>query len=721
MNVGSPATLLIQATIVSAESQTNTATITHADQFDSNPGNNTATATQTPQQADLALTKTVNDTTPNVGDTITYTITLSNNGPDPATSTQVTDPLASGLTFVSDTPSQGTYDSGTGLWSVGTVNVGSPATLLIQATVTSPKAQTNTATITKSDQFDAVTTNNSSSVVETPQLSDLALTKTVNDTTPNVGDTITYTVQLSNNGPDGATNVQVADALPSGVLFVSARSSQGTYDPGTGLWNVGTVTTSFAQTLVIQATVVSPEPQTNTATIAHADQFDPMSTNNNASATQTPQRADLALAKGVSDPTPNVGDTITYTVTLSNNGPDVATNVQVTDRLPAGVSFVSAVPSQGTYNSVAGLWTVNTVTTSAPLTLVLTGTVVDASKVINTATITHADQFDPDLSNNTAIAPETPRRADLAVAKSADDPTPNVGDTVTYIVTLSNDGPDDATTVRVRDRLPAGVSFVSATPSQGAYDSTTGLWTVGTVTMSAPLTLVLKGVVVSPIQQINTARIVHSDQFDSNTGNNKATATLTPQQADLVLSKTVNNPTPNVGEIITYTLTLTNNGPNTATNVQTVDRLPAGLSFVSATPSQGTYDPASGVWALGTVTTASPQTLMIQARVVIAGRRPTSRRSPTPISTTQSPTSNTDGVVVISPSPEVIPGAPPTITSLQRFGLHAQPTEFVLAFSSALDSARAQDPLNYTLRPIGPHGNVGGTDSDRVRGLQPAC
>ena len=103
-----------------------------------------------------------------------------------------------------------------------------------------------------------------------------------------------------------------------------------------------------------------------------------MNTNNTASATQTPQRADLALAKSVSNAAPNVGDTITYTVTLSNNGPDAATSVQVTDLLPAGVSFVSDTPSQGTYNSVSGLWTVGTVTTAAPQTLLLTATVVGA-------------------------------------------------------------------------------------------------------------------------------------------------------------------------------------------------------------------------------------------------------------------------------------------------------------------------------------------------------
>ena len=122
------------------------------------------------------------------------------------------------------------------------------------------------------------------------------------------------------------------------------------------------------------------------------------------------------------------------------------------------------------------------------------------------------------------------------------DPTPNVGDTITYIVTLSNDGPDEATNVQVRDRLPGGVTFVSATPSQGTYDGTTGIWTVGTVTTAAPLTLALEAVVVSPRRQVNTARIFHSDQYDPDNGNNAATATVTPQQADLALSKTVRRP-----------------------------------------------------------------------------------------------------------------------------------------------------------------------------------
>jgi uncharacterized repeat protein (TIGR01451 family) len=283
-----------------------------------------------------------------------------------------------------------------------------------------------------------------------------------------------------------------------------------------------------------------------------------------------------------------------------------------------------------------------------------------------------------------------------------------VGDTITYTVALRNFGPDPAFGVQVRDQLSPGVSFVSAAPSQGTYDSTTGVWTVGTVTTSAPLSLSLMVVVLSPKQQTNTATISHSDQFDPNPNNNTASSTQTPQQADLALAKTVNDPLPNVGEVITYTLTLTNNGPNTATNVQTVDQLPAGLSFVSATPSQGTYDPASGVWAAGTVSTSSPQTLMIQAMVVSPGAQTNIATITHSDQYDSAPTSNTDGVVVISPSPDVTPGAPPSVTSLQRFGFHAQPTEFVLTFSSALDPLRAQDPHNYKLKPVGPHGHVVG-------------
>src|SRR5207245_1893967 len=184
---------------------------------------------------------------------------------------------------------------------------------------------------------------------------------------------------------------------------------------------------------------------------------------------------------------------------------------------------------------------------------------------------------------------------------SVNNPTPNVGATVTFTITLNDNGPNSATNVRISDALPAGLTFFSATPSQGSYSNITGLWTVGTVTTAAPQTLQLLAKVVSPNAQTNTAAVSRADQFDPNSANNSASATETPQQADLALTKTVNNAAPNVGDTITFTVTVTDNGPNNASNVEINDALPAGLSFVSATPSQGTYSNGTGVWTVGAV------------------------------------------------------------------------------------------------------------------------
>jgi uncharacterized repeat protein (TIGR01451 family) len=613
---GATQTLTIAATVVSPGPQTNTATISAADQFDPNTANNTDTASVIPQEADLQLGKVVSNPRPNVGDTITFTVTLTDNGPNAATNVVVSDLLPVGLSVVSATPSQGTYVAATGIWTVGTVTTAAPQTLTILARVNSPSAQTNTASVSQADQFDPDPGNNSASALETPQQADLALTKTVSNANPNVGDTVTFTVTLVDRGPDAATNVTVQDLLPAGLTLVSAAPSQGTYTPATGVWNVGTISASAAQTLALTARVVSPTPATNVALVSHSDQFDPLTTNNSASATESPQQADVAITKIVSDPRPNMGDVVIFTIVVTDNGPDPATNVQVSDLLPAGLTLVSARQSQGTYNGTTGLWTVGQVDTAAPATLTLRAQVISPNPATNVATISHSDQFDPNTGNNSASATETPQQADLQVSKAVSNPTPNVGDTISFTVTLTNNGPDPATNVVVLDRLPSGLGFVSATPSQGSYDRIRGIWAVGTVNPGAPQTLTLLATVLSPNAQANTATISQADQFDPNTANNTASASETPQQADLQVSKSVSNSRPNVGDTINFTVTLTDNGPNAATNVALLDLLPAGLSFVSATPSQGTYSSTSGTWIVGNVTTTTPQTLLILAVVV---------------------------------------------------------------------------------------------------------
>jgi uncharacterized repeat protein (TIGR01451 family) len=498
--------------VISPLARTNTATVTNADQFDPNTANNTASVTETPQHADLVVRKSVSDATPNVGDQITFTVTLTNSGSGDASGVQVNDLLPTGLAFVTATSSQGTYTAGTGVWDVGVLPDGAGATLTITASVVSPDARTNTATVTDADQFDPNTGNNTASAAETPQQADLAVTKSVSNPTPNVGDTITFTITTVNAGPDAATNVTVIDVLPAGVTFVSAAASQGAYNNVTGVWTVGTVAPSATPILTIIVTVNSPSAIVNSATI-EGDQFDPNTGNNTSSTSADPQSADLLVIKSVSDPKPHKGDTISYIVGVVNTGPATATGVTVTDLLPGGVTFVMSTASQGAYNNVTGIWTIGSVAPAATATLTIFVTVDQTNTIVNTATV-DGDQFDPIPANNTDSSPVKALEADLLLVKNVSDSNPNVGDQITFTIALVNSGPDTAEGVQVTDQWPTGLTFVSATPSQGTYDNITGIWDVGTVAVGPARTLAIVATVASPASQTNTAAITDGDRDD---------------------------------------------------------------------------------------------------------------------------------------------------------------------------------------------------------------
>jgi uncharacterized repeat protein (TIGR01451 family) len=117
--------------------------------------------------------------------------------------------------------------------------------------------------------------------------SDIAITKTVTNATPAVGTNVTFTVTARNNGADPAITVQVNDVIPAGLTFVSAAASQGTYTPGTGVWDVGALAFGATATLQITVKVNGTTAVTNTATSVGTTPADPNAANNSASSTVT--------------------------------------------------------------------------------------------------------------------------------------------------------------------------------------------------------------------------------------------------------------------------------------------------------------------------------------------------------------------------------------------------------------------------------------------------
>ncbi|EMI54769.1 SpaA isopeptide-forming pilin-related protein [Rhodopirellula sallentina] len=654
----------------------NTAEIIAADQVDSNstPGNNVESEDDQDSTtvrvliADISVEKSTLTPAPNIGDTARFEIVVRNDGPDPATNLIVRDLLPDGLAFRSDTQSDAgnTYVASTGLWTIPSLGVDQTTTLQINADVTATGTFTNSAELVASDQDDPDSTpdnglasedDQSSDSLTTPVI-DLQLSKTFAPDRPAVGSEVTFTLELSNTGPDDATGIAVLDTLPGGFQFTSSTPSA-TFNSSTGIWTVDSLESGSSTELTIRGIVISSDPFTNQAEVVAADQSDRDSTPDNgvqadedddASVTITPASADLSLTKSIDDETPNVGEDVTYTLTLRNDGPDIAEDIEVLDSLPTGLTNIRASTNTGSFSNTDSIWRIDELSPGATVTLDLTATVDFASNNsslpivrTNSAEIIASSQFDPDSTpgNNSddedddASVDFTPQLIDLALTKSIDETRPNVGDTIEYLLTVNNDGPSDATGIIVEDLLPTGLSFVSATsPAGSSYNDQSGRWTIPSITAGSSSELTIRATVSPNTNNIdailsdgitNVAEIVAADQPDRDSTPDNGpgeddyqAVALTIARADLSLTKTVDIENPDQGDLVTFTITASNDGPDDASNIVVADLLPSGFVDIDATANDGVYSTANGTWTIEQLESGDFTVLQIRARVSTA-------------------------------------------------------------------------------------------------------
>ena len=604
---------------------------------DPNPANDTWTLnTPVTTSAGLSITKAANPTPLTAGGPATYTLTVHDAGPSDAQGVVVSDPIPSGTTVVDSSTTGGSCSpvNGTVTCNLGTVPAG--ATFTITADVlldpNTTGSTVNTAMVTSGTTDPDMTNNSATTDTPVVQRADVSVHKAASPGPVAAGGAISWALVVVNAGPSTATGVSVTDPLPAGTTFASA--SAGCTGSATVKCSVGTLAPGDSATLVIGATTASSLTSgssiANTATVTSST-ADPDTTNNTATAPSTiTTSADVGVTKSAESAQATAGGPLIYDMRVTNDGPSDAQGVSLTDALPSGTTFVSAVAETGTCSGSAGALSCAFGTlpagqeTNVKLTVLLDPGLADQSVLTNAATVASTTP-DPNTANNTgSVTAIVVRSNDLALTKTAGTVPAIAGGPLDYTLTVTNNGPSDSDGSTITDPLPPGETYLSSNPSTACTNVTgsiappatgdhnpapvpgvtcaVGPLAVGAQT-SVTITVLAGSTTATGSTLVNTATVTGVDE-DSDPADSTATATTpvnpgttpvnpapVPATAALTLTKSASPVTASgymTGQLITYSFVVTNSSNVTLTDVGVDDSSFTGTGTMSAVSCPGT-------------------------------------------------------------------------------------------------------------------------------------
>lgn len=511
------------------------------------PTNNAASINTTVNgAADLSLSHTANPSAAKINENVTFTAVITNNGPDSSANANLSI-TGFGGNLVSVTTTQGSC-SGEGSINCSIGIIASGNSVIVRYVTKYAVNGTYASAATVSGIADPNTANNSQTAsITVNSSSDLALNVTASPDPIRVGNTLTYTVTVTNLGPDAAEPiVRLRDFPDFNQVIISPQATPNCHDffsvdnnSRNNLYcTVGIVAGGSSVSFTVPVTPIATGTLSMRAIVSIDSNpaQDPNSNNNtlNVSSSVTGS-ADISVTIVGSPSSVRVGNSVTYTTTITNSGPDTAYSVYAYPRIPNGSAGVSITPSQGNCDPFS-----TSVSTFCSLGHIASGASVTVTSIFipkttgNLAATTDVASYvdDPNTSNNSyTVSTTVTGAADLFVSVT-DSPDPiRVGNNVTYQITVTNGGPDFATNARLSSALPAGVTFVSASSSVGYCLNDTGIVTCnfGTLNSGVTATVDIVGTVNVRRTTLSNTVSVSSDVADPNTANNSATALTTVQ------------------------------------------------------------------------------------------------------------------------------------------------------------------------------------------------
>ncbi len=421
---GASTTVTITATATNAGTIINTATVSSSNEAADALANNTSTATITIAAPDITVLKTANSTTANAGQEVGYTITVTNTGGGSASDVTLSDILPAGLNWSISSQTAtafsitGPVNSQVLTGNIGTLAPGASTTVTITATATNAGTIINTATVSSSNEAADASSNNTSTATITiaAPAPDVTVLKTANSATASVGEQVGYTITVTNTGGGSASDVTLTDALPAGLNWsissqtATAFSITGPVNSQVLTGNIGTLAPGASTSVTITATAISAGTIINTATVSSSNEAADASSNNTSTATFTIAAPDVTVLKTANSSTASVGEQVGYTIIVTNTGGGNASNVGLTDVLPAGLNWsissqtATAFSITGPVNSQVLTGNIGTLAPGASTTVTITANATNAGTIINTATVSSSNEAADASSNNTSTA-----------------------------------------------------------------------------------------------------------------------------------------------------------------------------------------------------------------------------------------------------------------------------------------------------------------------------
>jgi uncharacterized repeat protein (TIGR01451 family) len=597
----------------------------------------------------------------NPGDTFNATVTVTNKGPNPALNVVIAYNIKGGAQVTGVAGPAGWtchYTSQQAVCSIssfpsGTTVTITPAMLLPTYIKTGPLQQSVFAN-TVSDA------NYSDNVIKTPiavstaTQTTLSLAMTQSPATVHSGDTVSYTMQATNTGQVDAQGMSYYCHLPQGLTFVSSNCPALNAD----ICNMGTLAAGATQSVTINAhvdagagTIISLYSIV-TATNALGSQ----ATNVVTSVSGTP-RVDLrAILLGPA--LLRAGEVGIWSIGFSNNGPDVPTEWHLSFHIPSNATYTDrdsklagcSTPARGTFGGT--IECEGSTMDYQPLLFVVGLSVpAGSSQPIRTTLTISTTNDDPVASNNTVAVDTAITTRSSLEAKIVSDKTAVVeGEIVTETFVVTNNGPDAATGVTINATAPSGVTFL--TPSW-TFDSCTGTFHCVAATLAPGASLTLTVPFRAP------ARVGGAESFFSGTSQNSAEFYMSseilvlapPTVADLSIAAAATPSSVSVGDLVTYTVSITNAGTSPASNVILTQSIPPSLAFASASVNCTGGNTLN--CSIGTLAAGAWSTVTITARALVPGT--VDSTSTVSTSSQEAQTTNNSSTVTVNVTAPAVP------------------------------------------------------------------